>query len=332
MQPSASIAAVPNEYSSAPSSAASSTSRPVLNPPSTRTRTRSRRPFSMSVACVSASPSSHGQAGVLDRRQRRRARAAVGARDLHDVGERLRDAGGDRADVVLGDELHRDLRLRVDLLEVVDELREILDRVDVVVRRGRDQSDAGLREPQPRDLAAHLVAGQLAAFAGLRALRDLDVELVGERAVLGRDAEAPRRDLLDPRVAVARGATRAEARGVLAALAAVALPADHVHGDRQRLVRLRRQRAVRHRARREPARDRLDAARPRRAGSGSPAGTSSRRSCSSVDGALLHELAEPLVEVGALAIADRRSAAGARRASRPGRPAAAARPGHPRRR
>src|SRR3981189_120685 len=40
---------------------------------------------------------------------------------------------------------------------------------------------------------------------------------------------------------------------VLAALAAVALAPEHVHRDRERLVRFRRQRAVRHCAGREPS-------------------------------------------------------------------------------
>ena len=46
------------------------------------------------------------RAGVLQRRERRRARAAVVAGDQHHVGLRLADAGGDRADADLGDELH----------------------------------------------------------------------------------------------------------------------------------------------------------------------------------------------------------------------------------
>ena len=48
---------------------------------------------------------------------------------------RLRDAGGNRADADLGNEFHADARVLVAVLEVVDELGEILDRVDVVVRR-----------------------------------------------------------------------------------------------------------------------------------------------------------------------------------------------------
>ena len=82
------------------------------------------------------------QAGVLDRGLRRGAGAAVVARDEHDVGMRLGDAGGDGAHADLGDELDADARLAVGVLEVVDQLREILDRIDVVVRRRRDQADA----------------------------------------------------------------------------------------------------------------------------------------------------------------------------------------------
>ena len=45
-------------------------------------------------------------------------------------------------------QLHADLRPRVDLLQVVDQLRQILDRVDVVVRRRRDQRHPRRRMPE----------------------------------------------------------------------------------------------------------------------------------------------------------------------------------------
>ena len=73
------------------------------------------------------------------------------------------------------------------------------------------------------------------------------------RGVLRCDAEPPRRDLLDPRVALVP-----ETRRILAALAAVRAPAEAVEGDRDRLVRLRRERAVRHATAREAPQDRLD--------------------------------------------------------------------------
>src|SRR5207237_3356427 len=91
-----------------------------------------------------------------------------------------------------------------------------------------------------------------AALARLRALRDLDLELLGEDGVLGRDSEAAGGDLLDPAVALV-----AKARRILAALARVRPPAEPVERDRHRLVRLGRQRPVRHRSAREAPDDRL---------------------------------------------------------------------------
>ncbi len=59
-QPDTTSGAVAKPNSSAPSSAAITTSRPVFIWPSVCTTMRSRRPFRSSVCCVSARPSSHG--------------------------------------------------------------------------------------------------------------------------------------------------------------------------------------------------------------------------------------------------------------------------------
>src|SRR5690606_10550662 len=122
------------------------------------------------------------------------------------------------------------------------------------------QRDAGHGAADGGDLGVDLVAGDLAAFAGLGALRHLDLELRGGDEIGGRDAEAARGDLLDlavgdvtdarvpGRVAARRavGVVGVEARLVLAALARVAAGAEAVHGDGQELVRLARERAVAH--------------------------------------------------------------------------------------
>ena len=75
-----------------------------------------------------------GNAAVLDRGERRGAGAAVVAGDQHDVGEGLRHAGRDGAHADLGDQLHVHARLGVGVLQIVDELLDVLDGVDVVVR------------------------------------------------------------------------------------------------------------------------------------------------------------------------------------------------------
>ena len=65
MQPDTTSGAVAKPNSSAPSSAAMTTSRPVFSWPSACTTMRSRSPLSSSVCWVSASPSSHGAPACL---------------------------------------------------------------------------------------------------------------------------------------------------------------------------------------------------------------------------------------------------------------------------
>ena len=65
MQPMATSDAVPMPNSSAPRIAAITTSRPVLMPPSVRSRTRWRRRLSVSTWCASERPISHGMPAYL---------------------------------------------------------------------------------------------------------------------------------------------------------------------------------------------------------------------------------------------------------------------------
>ncbi len=114
------------------------------------------------------------------------------AADKDDVGVRLGDAGGDGADAGLGHELHANTGARVDLLEVVNQLGQILDGIDVVMRRRRDERDAGHRVAELGDVRTHLVTGQLAALAGLGTLGHLDLDLHGAGQIGRRDAETVR--------------------------------------------------------------------------------------------------------------------------------------------
>jgi len=87
--------------------------------------------------------------------------------------------------------------VRIDLLQVIDELSEILDRVDVVMRRRADQHDTGRRVPQLRNQLGHLEAGKLPALPGLRALRDLDLDLAAVVQIFRVHPEPAGSDLLD---------------------------------------------------------------------------------------------------------------------------------------
>ena len=87
--------------------------------------------------------------------------------------------------------------MRRDVLQVVDGLRQVFDGVDVVMRRRRDQSLARRRVSYARDERRDLVSRKLTAFARLRALGNLDLDLVRRREIRSGHSETAGRNLLD---------------------------------------------------------------------------------------------------------------------------------------
>jgi hypothetical protein len=190
MQPMAIRLAVPMPNSSAPNIAAMTMSRPVRMPPSARSRTEWRRLLSVRTWLASDSPISHGPPANFTEVCGAGAGAADVAGDQDHVRLGLGDASGDGADAGHGDQLHGDHGVGIDLLQVVDELGEVLDGIDVVVRRRGDQHHARRGVAQLGDQFGDLEAGQLAAFSRLRALGDLDLDLAALVEIFGRHAEA----------------------------------------------------------------------------------------------------------------------------------------------
>ncbi|OOO00788.1 MAG: hypothetical protein USCGTAYLOR_03018 [Chromatiales bacterium USCg_Taylor] len=183
---------------------------------------------------------------------------AVVTRDQDHIGVGLGDPCGDGPDPDLGHELDVDTSPRVRVLEVVDELRQVFDRVDVVMGRRRDQPHRRCRVTYLGDPGIHLAARQLAALTGLRPLRHLDLQVVGAGEVLAGHTETPRSDLLDGATARIAVGIEPVARRVLPALAGVGPGAHAVHGDGQGLVGLLADGAVGHGAGREALDDYFD--------------------------------------------------------------------------
>ena len=200
MQPSTTSGAVAKPNSSAPRIAPITTSRPVFIWPSTWTAMLPRNRFRTSVCCVSARPSSHGvPACLID--DHGEAPVPPSWPAMVTWSDLPLETPAAMVPTPTSDTSFTEIAaFGVRVLQVVDQLRQILDRVDVVVRRRRDQLDAGRRIAQLGDVLRDLAPGQLAALAGLGALRDLDLQHLGARQVLGGDAEAARGDLLDLRL------------------------------------------------------------------------------------------------------------------------------------
>ena len=206
-------------------------------------------------------PSSHGSPAFLILVNGDAPVPAVGTGDQNFVGVTFGDAGGDRADSHFGDKLYTDGGTRISILQVEDQLREIFDRVNVVVRRRADQTNARRRMTRRGDDLVDLVTRKFSAFARLRSLSDFDLQLVGVSQVPACDAEPSRRDLLNVgpfRVFIRATLCRFlvellqtvndrfvifgecfvwnEALVIFSAFAGVTLSSHDVHGDGQSLV------------------------------------------------------------------------------------------------
>ena len=180
---------------------------------------------------------------MLDGADGRRARAAVVAGNQNHVGVGLGHPGRDGAHARLAHQLHVDAGGAVGVFQVENQLGEVFDGINIVVGRGRNQADAGRGVAHLGNPLVHLVAGELATFAGLGPLGHLDLQLVGIRQVMRCHAEARRRHLLDGRAHGIAVGHFFVAHGVLAALTGVAFAANAVHGNGQGAVRLVRNRA-----------------------------------------------------------------------------------------
>ena len=75
---------------------------------------------------------------MFDRTQGRGPRTAIVTGNLNHVGIGFGNPSGDRPDANGRDQLHRHFCLGIDLMEVENQLCQILDRINIVVRRRRN--------------------------------------------------------------------------------------------------------------------------------------------------------------------------------------------------
>ena len=180
-----------------------------------------------------------GETGVFDAGDRRCAGAAIIPADQHDVGVGLGHPGSNSTDTDFRYQLDADPGTAVGVFQIVDQFSQIFDRVYVMVRRWRYQTDPRCRMAGLGDPWVDLVPRQLATFARLGALRHLDLQFSGIGQVITGNTEASRGHLLD--IAVLRISLLVcpgKTLRVFTPLAGVGSAADTVHGDRQGFVGL----------------------------------------------------------------------------------------------
>ena len=102
----------------------------------------------------------------------------LGTRDDDEVCLRLSHTGSDGTHATLSYQFYRDSRLRVHILEVEDELSQILDTVDIVMRWRRNQADARDRVTGLGDDLVNLEARQLTTLTRFSTLCHLDLDFL----------------------------------------------------------------------------------------------------------------------------------------------------------
>ena len=100
----------------------------------------------------------------------RRAGAACITGNQDVIRKSLGDAGRDRAHTHLRNQLYAHAGGGIAVLQVVNQLLEILDRVNVMVGRRTNESHAGSRIANPRNVLIDLATRQLTPFTRLRPL------------------------------------------------------------------------------------------------------------------------------------------------------------------
>ena len=185
---------------------------------------------------------------MLNGSKRRSTRTAIMARNEHHVGMSLCDTGSNRTHAHFRNELHRDTSLRVCIAQVVNELSQVFDGVNVMVRRRRNQGHVRNRVAYSCHKFVHLVSRQLTAFTRLCTLSHLDLQILCMAQVVNRHAKAARSNLTDSGATDIAVCGRSIAIRIFTTFTAVAHGTDAVHGNSNRFVGFRAQGAKAHSA------------------------------------------------------------------------------------
>mmetsp|Transcript_51252 Transcript_51252/g.116742 ORF Transcript_51252/g.116742 Transcript_51252/m.116742 type:complete len:220 (-) Transcript_51252:3061-3720(-) len=128
---------------------------------------------------------------VLDSGPSGRPGASVVAGDQDVISLALGDTCCDDTHSHFGHQLHAHIRSRVGILQIKDQLGQILNGIDVVVRGRRNQPNTGGGLSGLGDVFQNLPPRQLTALSRLRPLRHLDLQLISICQIINGHTKPP---------------------------------------------------------------------------------------------------------------------------------------------
>mmetsp|Transcript_12088 Transcript_12088/g.17723 ORF Transcript_12088/g.17723 Transcript_12088/m.17723 type:complete len:263 (+) Transcript_12088:1018-1806(+) len=137
------------------------------------------------------------QATSLDSRPSRSPRSTVVSTDGNVIRERLRYARSDDTNSNFGHKLDRNFSCWLSVLQVMNQLSKIFNRVNVVMRGWRDEPNSWRGVSIVGNVFRNLETGKFSSFSGLGTLCHLDLNLVTVGKVMRRNTKSSRRHLFD---------------------------------------------------------------------------------------------------------------------------------------
>src|SRR5437899_6799591 len=114
----------------------------------------------------------------------------------------------------------------IGVLEIMNELGQIFDRVDIMMWRRRNQADTWCRVPHLGDPGIDFLAWQLAALTGFGTLGHLDLQFLCLNQIITGHPKTPGGNLLNGAVLRIPILHQDIALRILATVASIALAAD----------------------------------------------------------------------------------------------------------
>ena len=146
------------------------------------------------------------------------------------------NASSNSANAHFSNKFDVDTCILICILQVMDELREIFNGVNIVMRRWRNKSYARGRMSNFCNPWVDLVTRKLTAFARLCALRHFDLYIIGINEVFTCDSETARSNLFDCRSLGIPIRQCDVARWIFSTLSRIGFRSQSVHRNRQSFV------------------------------------------------------------------------------------------------
>ena len=193
--------------------------------------------------------------GIAYRRCRRSTRTSLGTGDHNQVGLGFSYTRRNGSHSAFGHQLHADLGTGIHILEIENQLSQIFNGINIVMRRRRNQRYARNGMTRTGYYFIYFESRKLAAFTGLGSLSHLDLDLFGMYQVFRSHTETSGSHLFG----LARQGNAVERftepGGILSTFSRIAPASELVHGQRQCFVSLLADRSERNCSRDEPSDD-----------------------------------------------------------------------------